>query len=420
MWKEEKGICGEIGLAGHWGWRRAGVGVVPGVGKPVGSISRYMFRTTMGAFLIVLVSLTVVIWFTQAMRDFDLITTQGQTLLVFVGITGLIIPLLVMMIAPVALVMAAAHVLNKLSSDSEIIVMNAAGVSPWRLVAPFLSAAIVVSILVSVIAAYASPRSLRALREWAAQVRADILTNIVQPGRFTTVGGKLTFHIADRRPNGLLVGIFVDDRRDPKERATYLAEQGEIVKNDIGSFLVLDGGSIQKLEGDQRDPRIVTFDRYAFDLSKFTGNEQNVVYTVREKYLWELIWPNRDDPLYTTQPDQFRSEMHDRLATPLYPIAFVILAFVFLGPPQTTRQSRTLALLGAVGAVSLLRLVGFVSVIVGVRVPPVLAVQYVALGFTIIGGLIQISRGRTVEPAAFVSKIATTISERIARRWATT
>jgi lipopolysaccharide export system permease protein len=377
-----------------------------------------MFRTTIGAFLIILVSLTVVIWFTQAMRDFDLITSQGQTLLVFVGITSLIIPLLVMMIAPIAIVMAAAHVLNKLSSDSEIIVMNAAGVSPWRLVAPFLSAAIVVSILVSVIAAYASPRSLRALREWAAQVRADILTNIVQPGRFTTISGNLTFHIADRRPNGLLVGIFVDDRRDPKERATYLAEQGEIVKNDNGSFLVLDGGSIQRLEANQRDPRIVTFDRYAFDLSKFTSGTQNVIYTVREKYLWELIWPNRDDPLYLAQPDQFRSELHDRLASPLYPIAFIIVAFAFLGPPQTTRQSRTLALLGAAGAVSLLRLIGFVSVIVGVRVPAVLALQYIALGVTIVSGLIQISRGRTVEPAAVVANFATAVTERIARRMA--
>jgi lipopolysaccharide export system permease protein len=377
-----------------------------------------MFRTTIGAFLIILVSLTVVIWFTQAMRDFDLITSQGQTLLVFVGITSLIIPLLVMMIAPIAIVMAAAHVLNKLSSDSEIIVMNAAGVSPWRLVAPFLSAAIVVSILVSVIAAYASPRSLRALRDWAAQVRADILTNIVQPGRFTTISGNLTFHIADRRPNGLLVGIFVDDRRDPKERATYLAEQGEIVKNDNGSFLVLDGGSIQRLEANQRDPRIVTFDRYAFDLSKFTSGTQNVIYTVREKYLWELIWPNRDDPLYLAQPDQFRSELHDRLASPLYPIAFIIVAFAFLGPPQTTRQSRTLALLGAAGAVSLLRLIGFVSVIVGVRVPAVLALQYIALGATIVGGLVQISRGRTVEPAAVVANFATAVTERIARRMA--
>jgi lipopolysaccharide export system permease protein len=383
--------------------------------SPMGSIGRYMFRTTMVAFLIIVISLTIIIWFTQAMRDFDLITSQRQTLLVFVGITGLIIPLLVMMLAPIALMMAAAHVLNKLAADSEIIVMNAAGLSPWRLLRPFLTAAFLVSLLVSVIAAYVSPRSLRELYDWISQVRADILTNIVQPGRFTTVGGNLTFHIADRRPDGLLVGIFVDDRRDPNEPVTYLAERGEIVKNDNGSFLVLEHGSIQRLEAGRHDPRIVTFDRYAFDLSKFASNPKNSVYGAREKYIWELLWPRPNDALYAAQRDQYRSELCDRLASPLYPLAFAILAYTFLGPPQTTRQSRTLAMLGMIGAVALLRLIGFVSVVVGVRVPSLLAVQFVALIAAIAAGLWQISRGQTVEPAALVTRVATAISDRIAR-----
>src|SRR6185436_19763705 len=105
----------------------------------MGSISRYIFRTTLGAFLVVLVSLTAVIWVTQALRDIDIMTSQGQTILVFVGITGLIIPLLVLVIAPIALLIAVAHVLNKLSNDSEIIVMNAAGMSPWVLFRAFLA-----------------------------------------------------------------------------------------------------------------------------------------------------------------------------------------------------------------------------------------------------------------------------------------
>ncbi|MGH7247310.1 MAG: LPS export ABC transporter permease LptF [Pseudomonadota bacterium] len=381
----------------------------------MGSIGRYMFRATMGAFVITLVSLTVVIWFTQAMRDFDLITTQRQTLFVFIGITGLIIPLLIMIIAPIALMISAAHVLNRLAADSEIIVMNAAGVSPWRLLWPLLAAALLVSLLVAAIAAYVSPRCLRELRDWSTQVRADILTNIVQPGRFTSVGGNLTFHIADRRPNGLLVGIFVDDKRDPNEQSTYLAEQGEIVKNKHGSFLVLDHGSIQRLEAGHRDPRIVTFDRYAFDLSKFTAGPQSVNYTVREKYLWQLMWPRPDDALYRTQPDQYRSELYDRLASPFYPLAFVILTFMFLGPPQTTRQGRTLALVGLVAAATALRLTGFFSVVVGVRVPVILALQFIALAGAMAVGVWQISRGRTLEHGLMVTRLADSISARIAR-----
>jgi lipopolysaccharide export system permease protein len=369
----------------------------------------------MVAFLITVVTLTVVIWFTQAMRDFDLITSERQTLFVFIGITGMIVPLLIMIIAPIALMVSAGHVLNRLGSDSEIIVMNAAGVSPWRLLRPFLAAAIVVSILVGVIAAYLSPRALRELRDWSSQVRADILTNIVQPGRFTSVGGDLTFHIADRRPNGLLLGIFVDDRRDPSEHATYLAEQGEIIKNPEGTFLVLEHGSIQRLQAGHTDPRILSFDRYPFDLSKFTSGPQNVTYTVREKYLWELIWPRPDDPLYAAQPDQYRSELYDRLATPLYPLAFAILTYMFLGPPQTTRQSRTLALLGLISAALTLRLIGFASVIVGVRYPSVLAVQFIALAGTVIVGLVQISRGKTIEHGALTTRIVNAVTERFAR-----
>ncbi len=272
-----------------------------------------------------------------------------------------------------------------------------------------------VSLLVAVIAVYVSPLSLRELRHWAAQVRADILTNIVQPGRFATLGGNLTFHIADRRPNGLLVGIFLDDRRNPNEHATYLAEQGEILKNDSGSFLVLEKGSVQRLETGQRDPRIVTFDRYAFDLSKFGGGPQNIVYNTHEKYMWDLLWPQPDDPLFVAQPGEYRSELHDRFATPLYPFAFVILAYMFLGPPQTTRQSRTLAALGLIGAVAVLRVIGFLSVIVGVHIPGILVLQYLALAGAVVVGAWQISRGQALEPAAGASRIATALTERFAR-----
>jgi lipopolysaccharide export system permease protein len=382
----------------------------------VGSIGRYIFRITMVAWLITLVSLTVVIWFTQAMRDFDLITSERQTLFVFIGITGMIVPLLVMILAPIALMLASGHVLARLGQDSEVIVMNAAGLSPWRLLAPFLAAAALVSLLCAVIAAYISPLALRKLGEWSSQVRADILTNIVQPGRFTSVSGNLTFHIADRRPNGLLVGIFVDDRSNPDEHATYLAEEGEIVKKDNGSYLVLEHGSIQRLETGQPDPRIVIFDRYAFDLSKFTGGgPQNSNSSVREKYIWELIWPRPGDPLYATQSDQFRSEMYDRLATPLYPLAFAILTYMFLGPPQTTRQNRTLSMIGLIGAAGALRMAGFLSVVAGVKTPAMLSLQFVALAAAIGIGLWQISRGKAVEHALFVNRIANAISERLAR-----
>ncbi len=385
----------------------------------MGSINRYIFRTTLGAFLIILVSLTAVIWVTQALRDIDLMTNQGQTILVFVGITGLIVPLLVLVIAPIALLIAVAHTLNKMSSDSEIIVMNAAGMSPWTLFRAFMSVAIVVSILVMVISAYFAPKGLRMLRDWLTEVRANVVSTIVQPGRFTAIQTGVMIHIRERRTNGQLMGIFLDDRRNPNERITVLSETGELVDNDNGTYLILQTGVVQRQETGQNDPAMVVFDRYAFDLSQFSGGQQAVKYSIRERYLWQLAFPDPKDQFYIEQPGQFRAELHDRLIAPLYPIAFVVIAFAYLGAPRTNRQSRSLSMVGAISAVALLRLIGFSSTVFGANTPWMLALQYVALAVAVGGGLFVIRTGVILEPPAFITHWLTAMTERLSRRLAT-
>lgn len=384
----------------------------------MGSIDRYIFRTTFGAFLMVLVSLTAVIWVTQALHDVDLMTNEGQGVLGFVGITSLIVPLLVMVIAPIALLIAATYTLNKLSTDSEIIVMNAAGMSPWHLFRPFLMVALVVALIVAATSAYLSPKGLRDLRRQITAARANFVTTIVQPGRFTTLDGNLTFHIRERQPNGLMLGIFVDDRRDPKERATILAEQGEIMQNDRGTFLVMQNGSVQRHETAQRDPNIVTFDRYAFDLSRFNSGIGNIQYSARERYLWELLFPDPKNPPPASEAGQFRAELNDRLAAPLYPLAFIVIAYAYLGAPRTSRQSRAMSIVGAIAAVGLLRLVGFASIIVGVNDPRALLGQYLGLAVAFVLGMFAISRGLIIEPPAVVTRFVTAVGEKLTPRTA--
>jgi lipopolysaccharide export system permease protein len=370
----------------------------------------------LGAFLVICVSVTALMWITQALRDIDLMTNQGQSIFVFVGITGLIIPLLVQIIAPIALMIAVAHVLNKLGNDSELIVMNAAGMPPWVLFRPFLAVGIVVSLLVAAISIYVSPWGLRELRRWATEVRADLVGNIVQPGRFSKIEERLTLHIQERRPDGQLRGIFIDDQRDPKERATILAEQGDIVKNERGLILVLENGSVQRHETGQRDPTLVLFDSYGFDLSSLSSSPQSVRYSVRERYLWELYDPTRTDMEFADQPDQIRAEFHDRITAPLYPLAFVVLTYAYLGAPRTTRQSRTMSLMGAISLVSALRGLGFVGMIAGVHTPIALLAPYLALSATFVLGYFAISRGVIIEPPAFINNAITAVMERFAQR----
>jgi lipopolysaccharide export system permease protein len=365
----------------------------------MGSIDKYIFRTTLASFALVLISLTGVIWITQALRGIDLMTSQGQTIITFLGLTSLVIPALVLIIAPIALMIAISHTLNKLATDSEIIVMNAAGFSPIRLFRPFAYATIVVAILVAFIAAYLAPDGMRRIKQWDAEITADVLTNVLQPGRFAQLDQNLTIRIRERQPGGLLVGIFIDDRRDPKERVSIVADHGTVVKSGEGSFLVLEDGNLQRFEVGKREPAIVAFARYAFDMSKFSQHG-DVSLGIRERYIWELLWPNPDDAVYKALPGQFRAELHDRFLSPIYPFAFAALTFAFLGAPRTTRQSRNFSIGGSIVAVFGLRMAGFACSVMTVKTPTAAIVQY-GLTLSAIGiGIWIIVYGFVIEPPA--------------------
>jgi len=90
-----------------------------------------------------------------------------------------------------------------------------------------------------------------------------------------------------------------------------------------------------------------------------------------------------------------------------------------LGAPQTTRQSRTLSVVGAVSAVGLLRLIGFGSTVFGATVPWVLSLQYIAMACTVAGSLWVVHRGLILKPPAFITDYVTALTERLAQRFAT-
>ena len=369
------------------------------------AIDGYIVRATLLAFLLIVVSLTGVIWITQALRGIDLMTGQGQSILVFLGVTGLAIPLLAMVIAPIALLIAVMHTLNRLATDSEIIVMNAAGLSPGRFVRPFLYATCVVSLLVAFLSLYLAPECMRALRRWQTEIGADVLTNILRPGEFQRLG-PLTIRIQGRQPGGLLVGIFIDDQRNPAERINILADRGTVQKNERGSFLILQDGNLQRFETGKRDPALVAFASCAFDLSQFSNVVQTVTYGPRERSIGDLISPPPDDPVYKRIPGEFRTELHDRIFAPIYPFVFVLMAFAILGAPRTTRQNRNFAIGLLVLGILILRIAGFGLSTMSTSKPIAILVQYVMLATVSAASVWMILRGVIIDaPANLLGRI---------------
>jgi lipopolysaccharide export system permease protein len=326
--------------------------------------SRYMFRQVTNAFLLILLTLTLVVWLATALKELNLITSQGQGIVLFFQMTLLSLPSLMALIAPNAMLMAALYTLDRMNSDSEVIVMTAAGAPIWRIGAPLLALGALVSIGILLANLYLTPASMRALRSFLTQVRADLISQVLQPGRFSSPEGGLTFHIRDRSLNGELLGLLVHDEREDKQVMSYLAERGRIISSDEGSYLVMLEGYVHRYNSEDKDKelQIVAFDQNMIDLSDFTPKDNTGKdLRPREQYTSELFFPDINNPTNKRNAGRIRAELHERLSTPLYPLAFVFIAVALLGHARTTRESRWKQIIAAFGIAVGLRVAGFAA-----------------------------------------------------------
>jgi lipopolysaccharide export system permease protein len=322
-------------------------------------IERYIFRTAALAFLAGLFALTAVVWVTQALRQFDLLTSKGQTILVFFTMTGLTIPSLIAIIAPVALFVGVLYCLNKLNGDSELVVMSAAGVSPALLLRPFVVLYALVFALVAWMTIIVMPASFDAIQTLTARIHADFITNFARPGAFVELESGFVFHYREHGPDGSLHGVFMQDRRDPGHVKSYIAERGRTIERNGSNYLVLDEGSYQQ-PATGGDSAIVTFKDYTIDLTQFSRQEE-ASRRPRERSTKELLSPDPKDATAIRLQGRFRAELMDRLTSPLYAFVAGLIGFAALGEARTTRQGRGVAIAAAILAFCSVRLIGIVA-----------------------------------------------------------
>ncbi|MEG6509693.1 LPS export ABC transporter permease LptF [Methyloligella sp. 2.7D] len=323
--------------------------------------SRYVFKQVLNAFALILLTLTMIVWMAMALRQLDLITSQGQGFILFLKMTLLSLPSLISLIAPNAVLMSALYTLDRMNSDSEIIVMTAAGATIWRICSAFLVLGVLVSIGILIINLYISPMAVRALTNLVTQVRTDLISQVLQPGRFSSPEQGLTFHIRDRDKNGDLLGLLVYDERDPGKVMTYLAERSRILKRGDDSYLVMFDGEVHSADAKEKEKgaQIIAFDQYMISIADFAppGKRKKNVKP-RQLYLGELLNPELDPKQVDGGLGKIRSELHERLSSPLYPFLFTLIAVTFLGHARTTRQGRWGQIMLVVGICVSLRLAG--------------------------------------------------------------
>ena len=328
-------------------------------------IERYIFRRAAQIFLLTLGGLVAALWVTQVLRELDVITANGQAISVFLLMTVFALPALVQVIAPIAYLVAAIVTLNNLGNDGELPVVSAAGASPKAINRPIIVLGIVVMIAVAFSHHVLAPEALARFRVLITQVRADVIATLVQEGGFRAVDDGLTMHFRDKATDGSFRDVFINDERDPQETVTFTAASGFLLEHAGGSYLVLQNGDLIRSQHATAESNVVSFETYALDLSQIGTPNAAPVYQAKERSTLFLLDTEAGDVLAQNFPQRVRAEIHDRTASPLFTLAFGLIALAFLGRPHSNRQDRSAAIAAVVAFCVALRTAGFAATAVG-------------------------------------------------------
>ncbi|MGE0754572.1 MAG: LPS export ABC transporter permease LptF, partial [Alphaproteobacteria bacterium] len=316
-------------------------------------ISKHLIHST----LLIVFSLTSIVWLTQALRFISFIVNQGVDVSTFLVLTTLLLPMLLLLILPPAFFCAVLFTYHKLKMESELVVMQAVGLSFWNLAKPALQVAALMTVICYLIAFYLQPVTYKKFKDMQMFLRNNYASILLQEGVFSNPVEGLTVFIRERDDDNILHGILVHDARQEGGSVTMMAEEGELVQTEQGPRFLLRRGNRQEVRDGK--PSFLNFASYTLDISLYTKDMDRSSIDPREMYVGELF--THDPTVSTSENNRRLSEGHQRLIWPAYVISLTFVALAILLTGQFNRRGhwRKLVLAVLLAAVIMFAAVGW-------------------------------------------------------------
>jgi lipopolysaccharide export system permease protein len=324
-------------------------------------IERYMFRRIGFLAFGALAVTTGIALTTQVLLRVDLLASTGQSLLTIGELALYLIPGMIAVALPFAVLIAVLQTMRTMNQDSELVVLEASGSGIMQRARPALLVGLIGTAICLFISVWLEPLSSQKVRDLLARASGDLLSAAIQSGTFKQVDQGLFIQIAEKLPNGQFGGIFVSDTRDAENQFTYIAKTGSILNENEQTLLVVNDGQIQRKNVAEGTITFIRFDTYSLDAGTFSSPS---VYAVRakERPTTYLLHPDVNDPEFQRFPDRLSRELHRRFSDPLYAFALALIAVYVTASARSHRQGGLATLTIAASTGFLIRATGFVLV----------------------------------------------------------
>jgi lipopolysaccharide export system permease protein len=301
-------------------------------------INNYILKqllTLFGFFALVLV---LIYWINRAVRLFDELIANGQSAIVFLEFTSLTLPWMISIITPAAGFAAAVYVINRLSSDGELVILKNSGQSTQAISLPVWVFALLMATMNLVLSNILVPISQHQLHGRQLEVAENLTARLLTEGKFLTPSDGITFYLKEMNSDGQLGSVFLNDTSNPRTNLTYTASKAFLVRAENGPRLVLIDGLIQSFDNETKQLTVTKFNDFVINIGELISpnvtKTKNITHYTSLEISKELLLGKIHQ---SVSIHEALFTLNLRISSPLLGIFAVLLAYAALSSGTFSR-----------------------------------------------------------------------------------
>ena len=294
-------------------------------------IDRYVTLELWPPFVISVAVFTFFLVIDRVYQLTDLVIGKQVPARLVLALLLYLLPPLLSLSMPIAVLMAVLIAGGRLSADLEVAALKASGVSPARLLRPFLAVGIIASVFIGWLTLAVNPWASAAFQRQLFRIAETQATAGIQERAFISTFGRIVLYVEEVSPSQFaLKGLLASDERDPALSRIIVAREGRVLSDSERRRLTLrfiDGTINESDVADPRRFRFTTFTLYDLNLplSNPTATAEQQAKPEKEMPLGALTAAAEGKDRGKAAP--FLVELHKRFALPVAAVVFVLVGF---------------------------------------------------------------------------------------------
>jgi LPS export ABC transporter permease LptF/LPS export ABC transporter permease LptG len=272
----------------------------------------------------------------------DLVITKRVPFRLVFPLLGFLLPPLLSLTLPIALLLAVLVAGGRLTADLEVTALQALGVSPLRLFRPFLLAGFAVSGLVACLTLVVNPWAAAAFQRQLFNILQGRAVTGIQERTFNATFPQIVLYVEEISPSQVnLKSVLASDERDPGVLRIIVAREGRLLPDEAQRRLTLrfiDGSVDESDTQDLRRFRHTTFSVYDVNLALTMAGASSSSGADAKPEKEMALRPLMAAALGSGRAREtapYLVELHKRFALPAAALVFVLTGF-----PLGIRSSR--------------------------------------------------------------------------------